>query len=311
MKKIISMLIFFMLVLSFCSTSYAAGIITATDPIDGSGGTVALIGIESGNKLFEATPKPGYKLDGWTVSDTGQFWKDNPLAVTERDTTITARFSKIEYTISVTASPKEGGIVSGGGVFHYGDSVTFSAEASRGYDFSGWSGISATPATQTQTVTSDLNVVANFTPQVHTLKATVDPAGSGYVNGVTAYDSGTITYEAGKVIGVKAQPVTGYVFEGWYESGSKISSTADEIFDIDRDRTLVAKFVKAGEVSPSAPESSQEIPPVRSDPVQVPAFLPSAPRCRRRDPHNPWATYKPPQCRVRLPFEALLRRDCC
>ena len=258
MKKILSFVIIVLLLSSYGISAFA-GIMTATDPLDGSGGTVAETGTDSdGNILFTATPKSGYEFDGWTISDTGAFTTKNPVPITPRDTTITARFSKTSYTVSVNASPTGVGTVSGGGTFYYGDSVTLSAEAGIGYDFAGWSGIAPNPATQTLTVTSDITAVANFTPQVHKITASVDPAGSGYVNSSTSYDSGPVTYEPGKVVGIKAQPETGYQFDGWYEGGSRISTTTDEIFDIFRDRTLVAKFVPSGSPTPEPVTPSAE-----------------------------------------------------
>ena len=94
--------------------------------------------------------------------------------------------------------------------------------------------------------------MANFAGEEHTIIATVDPAGSGYVNSASSVNQ-TVVYD-GKVFSIKAQPTTGYQFDGWYEGGSKISTTADEIFDIFRDRTLVAKFVPSGSPTPVTPE---------------------------------------------------------
>jgi len=49
------------------------------------------------------------------------------------DHTIDASFSLLEYTITVSASPREGGTVSGGGVYKHGETVDLTAEADDSY----------------------------------------------------------------------------------------------------------------------------------------------------------------------------------
>ncbi len=70
------------------------------------------------------------------------------------------------FSISVSASPNEGGSVLGGGSYTYGQSCTVHATVNEGYTFFNWtengSEVSTDP-TFTFTVNSDRNLVANFT----------------------------------------------------------------------------------------------------------------------------------------------------
>ena len=70
------------------------------------------------------------------------------------------------YTITATASPANGGTVSGGGTYQQGQSCTVTATANSGYTFANWTenGTSvSTDANYTFTVSGDRTLVANFT----------------------------------------------------------------------------------------------------------------------------------------------------
>ena len=80
---------------------------------------------------------------------------------------VTANFqqqpSTTKYTLTITASPSNGGSVSGAGSYDAGTVVTLTATAAAEYTFTGWSGdIAGTDASQTVTVHSDMVVQANF-----------------------------------------------------------------------------------------------------------------------------------------------------
>ena len=70
-----------------------------------------------------------------------------------------------EYTITVAAHPQEGGSVTGGGTFHYGESCTVKATANSCYTFLRWTENGSevyTDASYTFVVTSNRTLVANF-----------------------------------------------------------------------------------------------------------------------------------------------------
>ena len=66
------------------------------------------------------------------------------------------------YTLSLTASPAEGGSVSGAGTYEAGASVSIQATANSGYTFTRWSD-GDTNASRSVTVNNDLTLTAEFT----------------------------------------------------------------------------------------------------------------------------------------------------
>ena len=66
------------------------------------------------------------------------------------------------YTLSLTASPAEGGSVSGAGTYEAGASVSIQATANTGYTFTRWSD-GDTNASRSVTVNNDLTLTAEFT----------------------------------------------------------------------------------------------------------------------------------------------------
>lgn len=66
-----------------------------------------------------------------------------------------------DYKIVLTASPEEGGTVSGAGGYDEGDSVTIKAEAKSGYKFVKWSD-GNTKAPRTFDATEDKSLTATF-----------------------------------------------------------------------------------------------------------------------------------------------------
>ena len=66
-----------------------------------------------------------------------------------------------KYTVAVSASPTEGGTVSGGGQYTSGQQATLSAVANSGYKFSQWND-GNTSATRSVTVVNNASFIATF-----------------------------------------------------------------------------------------------------------------------------------------------------
>lgn len=66
-----------------------------------------------------------------------------------------------KYTVAVSASPTEGGTVSGGGQYTSGQQATLSAIANSGYKFSQWND-GNTSATRSVTVVNNVSFIATF-----------------------------------------------------------------------------------------------------------------------------------------------------
>ena len=120
-----------------------------------------------------ATPATGYTFVNWTKNGTQVSTDASYTFTVTAAAAYVAHFQAINYTISVSASPNNGGTVSGGGTYSYGQSCTVHAYANSGYTFTKWTVNGAqfsTNADYTFTVTSNRNLVANFTytPQAPT-----------------------------------------------------------------------------------------------------------------------------------------------
>ncbi len=153
---------------TFKTKSYVLNVVSANE----AQGTVnpTIVGMNQGEYVsVYANPVAGYELKSWTansgtISDSCQ----NPVTFTmgTENATLTATFKVAEYTITVQASPSEGGLVSGGGTtFHYGDETNLTATANPGYNFLNWTlngeEVSSQPSI-TVIVTGNATYLANF-----------------------------------------------------------------------------------------------------------------------------------------------------
>ena len=152
---------------------------------------------------IEAFPNVGYTFLYWNDSIT-----DNPLdVVITQDSTFTAYFGIVEYTIAATADPENGGTITGGGLYHYGDTITLEAVANAEYVFEMWDD-SITDNPRDIVVTQDSNFVALFSHLPCTIETQVMPEGTGFVTGAG-------TYPYGDTIQLEATPNMGYEFMTW------------------------------------------------------------------------------------------------
>ncbi len=111
--------------------------ITATANPEQGTATVSGDGIYhyGGIATLTATPKEGYLFSSWNNDETA-----NPMEVTVRgNATYQAIFEAISYQITVSADPVNGGVVSGGGTYHFPDRPTVTAVANDGFEFVNWS----------------------------------------------------------------------------------------------------------------------------------------------------------------------------
>jgi hypothetical protein len=184
-------------------------VITKAEPVEGGmvtgGGTY-----EEGREIeLKATANTGYTFIQWNDGST-----DNPRTVTvTADVTYTAYFNHDEYEIKVECQPENGGTATGGGRFHYGDTIALSATPNANFNFEGWSdGCTDNPR--------EVVVTGNAT-----YKAVFSEAGAVYYNVAThVYPgdyAGTVTgggpHPEGSQIQLSANANTeaGYLFEKW------------------------------------------------------------------------------------------------
>ncbi|CAM1362881.1 exported hypothetical protein [Tenacibaculum litopenaei] len=185
-----------------------------------------------------ATPASGYQFDGWSGAATGTNATVN--ITMDADKTVTALFSKIQRTLTITAV--NGTVTSNptpnGGTYNDGVQVSLTATPAAGYQFDGWSG-AASGTNTTVSVTMDANkaVTALFSKIQRSL---IINATNGTVSTNPNPTNGK--YNDGTVVSLTATPAAGYQFDGW--SGAVTGTNATVSVTMDADKTVTALFSK-------------------------------------------------------------------
>ena len=198
----------------------------------GAGGIVNTSGgeYEVGTSLtLTATPNTGYAFTGWSGNATGT---DTSLTITiNGNTSITANFEAITYTLTVNAGTG-GAVSSSGGTYAVGTQVTISATPDSGYSFINWSD-GSTDQSRTITLSDNTSITANFEAITYTL--TVN-AGTG---GAVSSSGGT--YAVGTQVTITATPDSGNAFYNWSDGSTENPRT----ISITEDYTISAEFGSA------------------------------------------------------------------
>jgi len=144
------------------------------------------------------------------------------------------------YTITATAVPSNGGIVTGGSTYLAGTNITLKATPNFGFTFTNWTengNAVSTSASYSFTANADRILVANFTKDnnVYTINLSVSPANTGDVSGGGVFAAGTPRV-------VFAAPRRKYAFLSWTENGVVVSTNPGYAFTVDHDRNLIAQF---------------------------------------------------------------------
>jgi len=190
------------------------------------------------DKEFIITPDAGYEIadvivDGVSVGAVANYTFNNVVS----HHTIDASFSLLEYTITVSASPAEGGSVSGGGVYKHGETVDLTAVEDDSYRFKNWteSGVVvSTDPNYSFTASTSRDLVANFIEKTYEL--TVNISGQGSVD----KQPDKALYMPGEVVNLTAIPETGWRFLNW--SGSLTGNTSPASITMNNDKTVSANF---------------------------------------------------------------------
>ena len=149
-------------------------------------GTVNMERTNCSTVILTATANTGYHFEGWSDGETA-----NPrtLVMTE-DTEITAIFGEEEivtYNVTASVNNEVMGSVEGSGIYVENTTATLNAVANYGYHFVAWNdGETANP--RTITVTSDVNLTANFAINTYELVTNVNNQSMGSVTGAGEYD---------------------------------------------------------------------------------------------------------------------------
>ncbi len=185
-----------------------------------------------------ANANTGFTFTNWTENGNVVSTSASYQFTVTGNRTLVANFTQLSYTINVSANPTNGGNVTGGGTFNYGQSCTVTATANNGYTFTNWTengNVVSTNASYTFSVTGNRTLLANFTQQTYTINASADPIQGGTVAG-----GGTFVY--GQNCTLTATPASSYTFVNWTKNGQQVSTEASFTFTVTESGTYVAHF---------------------------------------------------------------------
>ena len=151
----------------------------------------------------------------------------------------------MEFTVTATANPEEGGTVEGAGTYLEGETCTMTATANDNYQFIKWTENGEVVSTENPysfTVTGNRTLVAVFGSTIPvSINVSASPARGGSVSG-----GGEFLY--GQNCTVTATANAGYNFINWTENGTVVSTEPTYSFEVEGERTLVANFFYAAAV---------------------------------------------------------------
>lgn len=166
-----------------------------------------------------ATPATGYTFVRWTKNGMQVSTNATYTFTVTESAAYVAQFSVQSFTVNVSANPTDGGTLTGGGTFNYGQNCTVTATANTGYNFVNWTeggNVVSTNTHYTFPVTSNRTLVANFTLQTFQITATVDPSEGG-----TATGSGTYNY--GDEVTITVETNEDWAFQNWTENSAVVA----------------------------------------------------------------------------------------
>ena len=205
--------------------------------------------------LIDAKPRPGWQFDGW-YDIWGELWgKKAKTTVVFSDTTsngggaLVALFSKIPYVRGL-ADPADGGKVTGSGLCAEGKKVTLRASANKNFSFVGWyaslaDNPNAIDVTKCVATTASLVIDRTAKPTANSKTSTTITGIDGDITYYAVFkgdprvtvsvdpapEAGKVTgvgrYAPGKKVTLKATANKGYVFNGWYYSGTAGSAVEE------------------------------------------------------------------------------------
>ncbi|MFC2024133.1 InlB B-repeat-containing protein [Chloroflexota bacterium] len=158
---------------------------TAVSPAEGGSISPASGTHDSGAQVtLTATPAAEYEFIGWSGDADGT--GSTATVTIDSDKAVTALFRRIGYVLTTAVSPPEGGSVSpASGTYDSGAQVTLVATPAADYEFTGWSGDTASASpTFSLTMNSDKAVTALFAPTVQAIR---DPMPIGISASVNVY----------------------------------------------------------------------------------------------------------------------------
>ena len=220
-------------------------------------GTVSTNGgtyYEGSTLSVTATPNPHYQFVRWERNGVQVSTSPTYEITVSGNTTYTAVFEPIMYTVTTDVNITEAGTVSGGGSYQQGTQATLTASANNGYKFVGWDTNrnnqydSGEPTVNPYrfTVTGNALVTAIF-EKLPTITITTNNENYGKIlyNNFLITSTQVIQDSGTQITNIYAIPVGGYAFLYWEDSQGFRSTANPLTYTISADTTLTAVFGKS------------------------------------------------------------------
>jgi photosystem II stability/assembly factor-like uncharacterized protein len=213
-------------------------ITTSSNPV--SGGTTSGGGsFTSGQQTTViANSNTGYAFTNWTENGIVVSTNSSYTFTVTANRNLVANFSLSQFVITTSSNPTSGGTTFGGGTYPNGTSITVSANSNTGWNFLNWTengNVVSTNSSYSFTVSTNRNLVANFSQTQSVINTSANP-----ITGGTTYGGGS--YPNGTAITVSANANTGWSFLNWTENGNVVSTNLNYTFTVTASRNLVANF---------------------------------------------------------------------
>ncbi len=202
------------------------------------------------NQSVELTAHPdtGWKFSQWQGDASGN---DNPKTITmNSNKNITAVFTQIipdNYTLTVSASPSNGGLVSkypDQQSYIENESITINATPNIGWIFINWfkgNSLYETLSSTTFNIKENMNLIAFFEEQPlaeYNLTVSASPNEGGQVNKIPNKTS----YTENENVTITATPNEGWNFINWRKGGQIFETEQSSTFNINENLDLTAVF---------------------------------------------------------------------
>ena len=144
-----------------------------------------------------------------------------------------------QFTIILNRDNSDAGEVAGGGIYDYGETVTIKATTKERYTFIGWytgDNFISDKADYSFEVTQNMTLTARWRQNEYNVSVGKNLSEAGSVNG-----GGTYPYHS--EVTVKAETNITHIFLGWYENGTRLTTSLEYTFTIEMsDRNLEARW---------------------------------------------------------------------
>ncbi len=199
-----------------------------------AGDTSQVVDYGSDGTAVTAIPESGYHFVNWSDDST-----DNPRTDTHvtANISVSANFAINIYQVTVNSNAHGHTDKDGVNAVNYGDTLTITPSPATGCHFIGWTGdASGTDNPLTVTVTSNLDIAANFAIDVHTL--TISSSVGGFV---TVPGEGSYPYDYGSTLSLTAE-VSDPCFVFSHFEGNLWAGTNPYLLTVNHDYTIRAVF---------------------------------------------------------------------